>query len=54
MTEQRATYTASTPAKIEYRDDKPDVREWLINLRRDLLRKVKQIDELLQTLPRDP
>ncbi len=51
MSERQANYTASTPAKIEYVDDKPNVREWLMQLRRDLLRKVKQIDELLLTLP---
>jgi len=28
-------------------NDAPDVREYLVNLRRDLLRKVKQLDELI-------
>lgn len=55
MSQQQAPYTTSAdlPVKIEYINDAPDVREWLMNLRRDLLRKVKQIDELLLTLPLD-
>jgi hypothetical protein len=55
MREQRAPYTATpsvnVPFKIEYANDAPDVREYLINLRRDLLRKVKDLDELIARLP---
>lgn len=57
MSQQQAPYTVTPsvdiPFKIEYTDDRPDVREWLINLRRDLLRKVKQLDELIAQLPLD-
>lgn len=58
MNEQRVPYfTHSAPAeiqiKIEYTNDAPDVRQWLIDLKRDLLRKVRNIDELLATLPVD-
>ena len=38
---------AHVPLKIDYVNDAPDVREYLVNLRRDLLRKVKQLDELI-------
>ena len=53
MSEQRAAYTTSTApgVKVTYINDKPDVREYLINLRRDLLHKVKQLDELIARLP---
>ena len=57
MSEQRAAYTvtasANLPIKIEYTNDKPDLRSWLTCLRRDLLHKVKQIDELLAAMPVD-
>lgn len=57
MSEHQTQYTVTpsvdVPFKIEYTNDAPDMREWLRNLRRDLLRKVKQIDELLITLPLD-
>jgi hypothetical protein len=42
--------TSPSQVKIEYTDDAPNMRQWLMDLRRDLLRKVRQIDELLQTL----
>ena len=35
---------------VTYIDDKPDVREYLINLRRDLLRKVHDLDILIARL----
>lgn len=41
------------PIKVTYTDDSPDVRQWLQDLRRDLLRKVRQIDELISRLPID-
>ena len=47
------TPSVDVPFKIEYTSDAPNVREWLINLRRDLLRKVKQLDELIAQLPLD-
>lgn len=37
---------------VTYVNDVPDVREWLLNLRRNLTRQLKDIDELLATLPR--
>ncbi len=54
MSEQQQSYTTITttqPLKVEYIDDKPDMRQWLMDLRRDLLRKVKQIDEMLMSMP---
>jgi hypothetical protein len=58
MSEQHAGYTVTpsvnVPFKIEYTNDAPDVREYLINLRRDLLRKVKDLDELIAQLPYQP
>lgn len=52
MSEKQEPYiTASIAAiKITYTDDEPDVEEYLIDLRRDLLRKVKQLDELIGRL----
>jgi hypothetical protein len=49
MSEQRTPYTttANYPVTITCIDDAPDVREYLINLRRDLLRKVRDLDELI-------
>lgn len=58
MSEQRAeyhplsshtamTHSADRPVSVTYVDDAPDMRQWLMDLRRDLLRKVKQIDEML-------
>jgi hypothetical protein len=41
----------ATAIKITYTDDVPDVRDYLIDLRRDLLRKVKQLDELIARIP---
>lgn len=37
---------------VTYVNNVPDVREWLLNLRRNLARQLKDIDELLATLPR--
>jgi hypothetical protein len=53
MSEKQEPYiTASiTAIKITYTDDVPDVRDYLIDLRRDLLRKVKQLDELIARIP---
>lgn len=55
MSEARPPYVTTTAqiGRVSYVDDKPDIREYLINLRRDLLRKVKDIDELLSRLPAD-
>ena len=55
MSETQEPYiTASiTQIKITYTDDVPDVRDYLINLRRDLLRKVRQLDELIARMPQD-
>jgi hypothetical protein len=50
MNESRADYitaTANAPVKVTYTDDAPDVRDYLVNLRRDLLRKVRDLDELI-------
>ena len=38
-------------SSVEYRDDKPDLREWLNNLKRNLMRQVMEIDELLLNIP---
>ena len=43
----------SVPVQVTYVDDVPDVRQWLIGLRRDLVRKIKQLDELIARLPVD-
>lgn len=58
MSEQRIPYiTPSIPMpdaiKVTYTDDAPDVRQYLQDLRRDLLRKVRQLDELIARLPVD-
>jgi hypothetical protein len=56
MSEQHTPYitpSALIPFGVTYTDDKPDVLEYLINLRRDLLRKVKQLDELIARLQVD-
>ena len=54
MTDQRITYTARIEQiKVTYTNDAPDVREYLINLRRDLLRKVRDLDELIARMPQD-
>jgi hypothetical protein len=50
MNESRADTITERPINEYLR---PDLREWLINLKRDLLRKVKQIDELIANLPID-
>ncbi len=41
------SHNAQRPVSVTYVDDAPDTRQWLMDLRRDLLRKVKQIDEIL-------
>ena len=43
----------SAPVQVTYVDDTPDVRQWLIDLRRDLLDKMKQLNELIARLPVD-
>ncbi len=55
MNEPREPYITApiVQLKITYIDDVPDVRDYLINLRRDLLRKVKQLDELIARMPQD-
>lgn len=55
MSEIQSPYiTASVqPLKVTYTDDLPDVREYLMNLRRDLLRKVRDLDELIARMPQD-
>ncbi len=58
MSETQVPYTATSSVDVPFRIEctgakPPDMREWLQNLRRDLLRKVKQIDDLLLTLPVD-
>jgi hypothetical protein len=55
MSEQRTPYVTPTRpiSGVCYVDDVPDVREYLINLRRDLLRKVRDLDELIARMPQD-
>lgn len=55
MTEPHTPYTTPTRpiSGVTYIDDVPDVREYLMNLRRDLLRKVRDLDELLARMPQD-
>ena len=36
--------------KVTYTNGVPDVREYLVGLRRDLLRKIKQLDEMIASL----
>lgn len=56
MSQSQVSYITSSRqgvVKVEYVDDVPDVREYLMNLRRDLLRKVRDIEELLARMPQD-
>lgn len=55
MTQQQATYTTPTRpiSGVTYTNDAPDVREYLMNLRRDLLRKVRDLDELIARMSPD-
>ena len=45
--------TARVPIRVVYPDQSDAMRQWLMDLRRDLLRKVKQIDEFILTLETD-
>lgn len=47
---KKPVYHVEPALKVEGSDDQPDLRQWLLDLKRDLTRKIAQIDELLQLL----